>query len=48
MITCENLILCSLGGYAFARLSFPGREVLFMTRAGDADDADELRLIPCS
>jgi multiple sugar transport system permease protein len=25
-----NLVLCSLAGYAFARLRFPGREVLFV------------------
>ena len=29
-VTVLNLFLCSLGGYAFARLRFPGREVLFM------------------
>ena len=28
-ITALNVLLCSLGGYAFARLRFPGRELLF-------------------
>lgn len=31
-VTCvvSNLVLCSLGGYAFARLSFPGSRLLFV------------------
>ena len=33
-ITATNLFLASLGGYAFARLKFPGREVLFMLVLG--------------
>ena len=30
-VTVLNVFLCSLGGYAFARLRFPGREVLFFS-----------------
>jgi multiple sugar transport system permease protein len=31
-VTCvvSNLVLCSLAGYAFARLSFPGSKILFL------------------
>ena len=32
-VTAANLVLGALGGYAFARLRFPGREVLFLPRA---------------
>ncbi|WP_369018591.1 carbohydrate ABC transporter permease [Thermatribacter velox] len=28
--TCATLILCSLGGYVFAKLKFPGRNLLFV------------------
>ena len=30
-VTMSNLLFCSLAGYAFAKLRFPGREVLFVT-----------------
>ncbi len=46
MITLANLILCSLGGYAFARLRFPGREVLFMLVLATLMIPDQLRLVP--
>jgi multiple sugar transport system permease protein len=45
-ITLSNLFLASLGGYAFARLKFPGREVLFMIVLGTLMIPDQLRLVP--
>jgi multiple sugar transport system permease protein len=45
-ITATNLFLASLGGYAFARLRFPGREVLFMLVLGTLMIPDQLRLVP--
>jgi multiple sugar transport system permease protein len=45
-ITLSNLVLASVGGYAFARLRFPGREVLFMLVLGTLMIPDQLRLVP--
>jgi multiple sugar transport system permease protein len=45
-ITVSNLFLASLGGYAFARLRFPGREILFMLVLGTLMIPDQLRLVP--
>jgi multiple sugar transport system permease protein len=45
-ITLSNVFLASLGGYAFARLRFPGREVLFMLVLGTLMIPDQLRLVP--
>jgi multiple sugar transport system permease protein len=45
-ITVSNIFLASLGGYAFARLKFPGREVLFMLVLGTLMIPDQLRLVP--
>ena len=45
-VTILNLFLASLGGYAFARLRFPGREVLFVLVLGTLMIPDQLRLIP--
>ena len=45
-ITLSNLFLASIGGYAFARLKFPGREVLFMLVLGTLMIPDQLRLVP--
>lgn len=45
-ITASNLFLASIGGYAFARLKFPGREVLFMLVLGTLMIPDQLRLVP--
>jgi multiple sugar transport system permease protein len=45
-ITISNLFLCSLGGYAFARLRFPGREFLFLLVLGSLMIPDQLRLVP--
>ena len=46
VVTVSNLFLASLGGYAFARLKFPGREVLFMLVLGTLMIPDQLRLVP--
>jgi multiple sugar transport system permease protein len=45
-ITILEVVLCSLGGYAFARLRFPGREVLFMLVLATLMIPDQLRLVP--
>jgi multiple sugar transport system permease protein len=45
-VTLSNLFLASLGGYAFARLKFPGREVLFFLVLGTLMIPDQLRLVP--
>jgi multiple sugar transport system permease protein len=44
-VTIFNLFLSSLGGYAFARLRFPGREVLFFLVLGTLMIPNELRLV---
>jgi multiple sugar transport system permease protein len=46
VVTLVNLFLSSLGGYAFARLRFPGRELLFLLVLGTLMIPDQLRLIP--
>lgn len=45
-VTVFNLFLASLGGYAFARLRFPGREILFMLVLATLMIPDQLRLVP--
>jgi multiple sugar transport system permease protein len=45
-ITISNVFLASLGGYAFARLKFPGREILFFLVLGTLMIPDQLRLVP--
>ena len=45
-VTICNVFLASLGGYAFARLRFPGREVLFMAVLVTLMIPDQLRLVP--
>ncbi len=45
-ITLSNLILASLAGYAFARLRFPGREILFVIVLATLMMPDQLRLVP--
>ena len=45
-VTCLNVFLCSLAGYAFARLRFPGREVLFILVLVTLMIPDQLRLVP--
>jgi multiple sugar transport system permease protein len=46
VITLCNIFLGALGGYAFARLRFPGRELLFLLVLGTIMVPDQLRLIP--
>lgn len=46
VITLSNLFFASLGGYAFARLRFPGRELLFLLVLGTLMVPDQLRLVP--
>ena len=45
-VTAISISLSSLGGYAFARLKFPGRELLFLLVLGTLMIPDQLRLIP--
>jgi multiple sugar transport system permease protein len=45
-ITATNLVFCSMGGYAFARLHFPGRDVLFMLVVVAMLLPDQLRMVP--
>lgn len=46
VVTVCNIFLAGLGGYAFARLKFPGRELLFLLVLGTLMVPDQLRLIP--
>jgi multiple sugar transport system permease protein len=46
VVTACNMFLAGLGGYAFARLKFPGRELLFLLVLGTMMVPDQLRLIP--
>ncbi len=46
VVTVTNLALGSLAGYAFARLRFPGREVLFLVVLATLMIPDQLRLPP--
>ncbi len=41
-----NLVLGSLAGYAFARLRFPGRDVLFLLVLATLMIPDQMRLVP--
>ena len=45
-ITVANVLLGSLGGYAFARLRFPGREFLFLAVLATLMIPDQLWLVP--
>lgn len=45
-ITVCNVVLASLGGYAFARLRFPGRDFLFLLVLATLMIPDQLRLVP--
>ena len=46
IVTLTNLVLGSIAGYAFARLRFPGRELLFILVLGTMMIPDQLRLVP--
>jgi multiple sugar transport system permease protein len=45
-VMVTNLVLGSLAGYAFARLKFPGRELLFIIVLATLMIPDQLRLVP--
>jgi multiple sugar transport system permease protein len=45
-VTLTNLAFGSLAGYAFARLSFPGREALFLIVLATLMIPDQLRVVP--
>ena len=45
-VMLSNLVLGSMAGYAFARLRFPGREVLFVLVLATLMIPDQLRLVP--
>jgi multiple sugar transport system permease protein len=45
-VTVTNVVLGSIAGYAFARLRFPGREVLFLVVLATLMIPDQLRLVP--
>ena len=45
-VTVTNLVLGSLGGYAFARMRFPGRDILFFVVLATLMIPDTLRLVP--
>jgi multiple sugar transport system permease protein len=46
IVTLTNVTLGSLAGYAFARLRFRGRELLFLLVLGTLMIPDQLRLVP--
>ena len=46
VITSLNMVLAGLGGYAFARLRFPGRDLLFLLVLLTLMVPDQLRLVP--
>lgn len=46
IVTVTNVFFGALGGYAFARLRFPGREVLFLLVLGTLMIPDQLRMVP--
>ncbi|HEU5214259.1 MAG TPA: carbohydrate ABC transporter permease [Gaiellaceae bacterium] len=46
VIVACNIFLAGLGGYAFARLKFPGRDLLFLVVLATIMVPDQLRLIP--
>jgi multiple sugar transport system permease protein len=45
-VTITNLVLGSMAGYAFARLRFRGREILFLIVLATLMIPDQLRLVP--
>ncbi|HYI68041.1 MAG TPA: carbohydrate ABC transporter permease [Candidatus Limnocylindrales bacterium] len=46
VVTASNLFLGSMAGYAFARLTFPGRDVLFVVVLATLMIPDQLRIVP--
>jgi multiple sugar transport system permease protein len=45
-VMVTNVVLGSMAGYAFARLRFPGRDVLFLVVLASLMIPDQLRLVP--
>jgi multiple sugar transport system permease protein len=45
-VTITNVVLGSMAGYAFSRLRFPGRELLFLVVLATLMIPDQLRLVP--
>ncbi|HYH94308.1 MAG TPA: carbohydrate ABC transporter permease [Candidatus Saccharimonadales bacterium] len=45
-VTVSNVVLGSMAGYAFARLRFPGRDLLFVLVLASLMIPDQLRLVP--
>ena len=45
-VMVTNLVLGSMAGYAFSRLRFPGRDLLFLVVLGSLMIPDQLRLVP--
>jgi multiple sugar transport system permease protein len=45
-VSISNVILGSMAGYAFARLRFPGREIIFLIVLATLMIPDQLRLVP--
>jgi multiple sugar transport system permease protein len=45
-VTITNLVLGSIAGYAFARIRFPAREILFLVVLATLMIPDQLRLVP--
>jgi multiple sugar transport system permease protein len=45
-VMISNLVLGSMAGYAFARLRFPGRDILFVIVLASLMIPDQLRLVP--
>ncbi len=45
-VMVTNLVLGSTAGYAFSRLRFPGRDLLFLVVLGSLMIPDQLRLVP--
>lgn len=46
VVVIMHLVFASLAGYAFARLRFPGRDILFYIVLGTMMIPDQLRLVP--
>ena len=46
VVTVSNLVLGSMAGYAFARLRFRGRDILFLVVLATLMIPDQLRLVP--
>ena len=45
-VTVSNLFFCSMGGYAFAKLRFPGRDVIFFVLLASMMIPWQVNLIP--